>query len=360
MNILWDMRLYSTGYANRGIGTYCNSVSRALLSCRHPDFSLFVWADPEQLPPYLRNADITVIPYHGGNWKTTMAALPFIVLRYRIDLLHYWVALGPLPSIGIAPLLPVPSVATIHDLGVELWDTPHSTFMRMTPYWRLQRRFIRSVSGIITNSDSTYRSACSSLRIGGKPHLVVYPPFAQAEDTVTVSDRKPYCIALTGGPHKNLSSIIAAFNLVHKARPEFRLLLMGSIDSPEHLSMPLPENITHEPSMKRYEFHLRRSSGLLFCSFEEGLGIPPIEAMRCGCPLLLSDIPPLRETCSSAARFTDPASVESIAAGLSDLLSDTKRWSEASFSGWKLYQTLSLDTPQRILRMYNQLRKKSS
>ena len=360
MNILWDMRLYSTGYGNRGVGTYCTAVSRALLSSSHPDYSFFVWADPEQLPSHLRCADVTVIPCHGGNWKTTIAALPFIVLRHRIDLLHYWVALGPLPSIGIVPLLPVPSVATIHDLGVELWDTPHSTFMRMTPYWRLQRRFIRSVSGIITNSDATCRSACSSLRISGKPHTVAYPPFPPAESTNAASERKPYCITLTGGPHKNLKRIITAFKRVHESNQQLRLILLGAIDSSESVPMPLPEGITHEPSMERYEAHLRESSGMLFCSSEEGLGIPPVEAMRYGCPLLLSDIPPLRETCSSAARFTDPASVESIVEGINDLLADTKRWSEASFSGWNRYQTLSGETPQRIFHIYSQLLKKSS
>jgi len=53
-------------------------------------------------------------------------------------------------------------------------------------------------------------------------------------------------------------------------------------------------------SMKGYEEGLATSSGLIFCSYHEGLGLPPLEAMSNGCPMILSDLPVLHETCGDA------------------------------------------------------------
>jgi glycosyltransferase involved in cell wall biosynthesis len=107
--------------------------------------------------------------------------------------------------------------------------------------------------------------------------------------------------------------------------------------------------------MARYETYLRTCSGLLFCSLHEGLGIPPLEAILHGCPLLLSDLPSLRETCDGAARFVDPGSSESIEQGIEDLLADPHGWSERSAAGAKRYHLLSADTPLRCLRLYERL-----
>ena len=354
MNVLWDMRLFSTGYRTRGVGTYCRKVAAAVLESR-PDCSLFLWADPAALPADMASGAITVIPYRGGSWKRSVVALPRIVGTHRINLVHYWVALGPISSIGIAPLLPVPSVATIHDLGVALWNTPHSRFLRTTPYWRLQRLFIRTVSAIITNSSATYNDLCATLPIGRKSHLTVYPPMVSPRSGPGATARKPYCIALGGAPHKNLAKTVAAFSKARMSFPDFRLLLLGEITSSEHLPDPLPEGIEREPSMERYEEHLRRASGLLYCSLHEGLGIPPIEAMRHGCPLLLSDIPPLRETCAETAVFVDPGSTDRITEGILSLIGTPDKWARKSGGGSERYESLCRDSATRILALYRQL-----
>ena len=86
-----------------------------------------------------------------------------------------------------------------------------------------------------------------------------------------------------------------------------------------------------EDSMGKYKETSGNCSGLIFCSLYEGLGLPPIEGMNCGCPLLLSDIEPLHETCHDAAVFVNPLDVEEIAEGMMKLASNNGLWSLRSF-----------------------------
>ncbi|MBN1758460.1 MAG: glycosyltransferase [Chitinispirillaceae bacterium] len=355
MNILWDMRLYSTGYENRGVGRYCLEVARSMLT-KNPDCSIYIWADTQHLPPQLRTSQVTIIPYHKGTWKSSVFRLPHLVLKYRIDLLHYWVTLGPLTSIGITPFPTAPSVATVHDLGVELWDTPHSCFIRRTPYWHMQRRFFKAVSAIMTNSAATCSNVVTHLPTDGKPHITAYPPFSPSDILpVGATGRKPYLITLGGAPHKNLRRTIAAFAEVRTFRPDAQLILLGNTDPSENLPNPLPDGVVHAPSMEHYAQHLRQSGGLAFCSLHEGLGLPPIEAMHHGCPLLLADLPPHRETCGAGARFVDPLSESSIAEGMRDILEHTDAWCRKSVEGAEAYSRQCKDTPLRIFRLYEQI-----
>jgi glycosyltransferase involved in cell wall biosynthesis len=354
MKILWDMRLFSTGYRDRGVGVYCREVALSVLRHR-PDVSIFIWADPERLPAGLKSDRVTVIPYRHGTWKSSIFMLPFLALRYRISLIHYWVALGPLSSIGIAPLMPAPAVATIHDLGIELWDTPHGRFLRTTPYWHAQRRFISSVKAVITNSSSTLHDVLNHLNLSARTRAVVPMPMYPAPPPVPVCGRKPYFITLGGGIHKNLSRTVEAFTAARKTHSGYHLIIVGQSDSAEQLPDPLPDGVSREPSMARYEEHLQNCSGLFFCSLYEGLGIPPLEAMRFGCPLLLSAIPSLQETCGGAAPFVDPRSVADIADGITALITDNDTWSRKSAEGFLRYQLRCSTVSEQLCAIYQRV-----
>lgn len=63
----------------------------------------------------------------------------------------------------------------------------------------------------------------------------------------------------------------------------------------------------------------QEAQGLVYVSLYEGFGLPPIEAMACGCPVLAADIPVLREVCQDAAIYCDPQNEQSIREGLNRL-----------------------------------------
>jgi glycosyltransferase involved in cell wall biosynthesis len=353
MNIFWDMRLYSYGYGTRGIGTYCTHTAAALLS-RMKTASFYLWGDPDSLPEQLLADNVTILPYTGGSWKKSIVDIPYLVLKHRIDLVHYWVALGPLSSIGISPVPFASAIGTIHDLAVELWHTPFGNSVRQTSYWKLQKLFIRSVDGLLCNSRATLNDVNSVFSLS-RPSSVTYPPVPPSEHRPAEpsSPRQPFFITLGGSPHKNCRHTVEAFTQFRKTFPDFKLKILGQLDSEEEGLTALPDGVEHEPTLKNYRRYLAACSGLLSLSYHEGLGLPPLEAMSFSCPLLLSDIPSHHEICRNAALFADPNSTGDIAQKMTTLTRNNDLWVNYSRNGALQYHQIAAAGVDRCILLYD-------
>jgi glycosyltransferase involved in cell wall biosynthesis len=79
--------------------------------------------------------------------------------------------------------------------------------------------------------------------------------------------------------------------------------------------------------------YYRRATCFMFPSLYESSGLPPIEAMACGCPVIVSDIPALRERCGGAAIYCDPEDIESVAAAVVRVVDDSRLQSTLSADG---------------------------
>jgi glycosyltransferase involved in cell wall biosynthesis len=64
----------------------------------------------------------------------------------------------------------------------------------------------------------------------------------------------------------------------------------------------------------------RAAAGVVYPSLYEGAGVPPLEAMACGCPVAASRIPPIEEYCGDSVLYLDPRDTDSIAAAIEALL----------------------------------------
>jgi len=125
-------------------------------------------------------------------------------------------------------------------------------------------------------------------------------------------------------PHKNHARLFEAFALLRRDRPDLRLVLTGG----GHDSSSLPngvEALGDVPLDGRVDLY-RRAALTVFPSLYEGFGLPPIEAMACGCPVAASTAGSLPEVCGDAARLFDPTSVEDIAAAVEDVLAAPETW----------------------------------
>jgi glycosyltransferase involved in cell wall biosynthesis len=135
----------------------------------------------------------------------------------------------------------------------------------------------------------------------------------------------PYFVAFCGNPRKNLQRTIEAFGR-SKSRGTAELRIIGSPSKEEREALRVArlDERAHfsEPSDDETMVELYRgASGLLFPSLLEGFGMPILEAMCCGIPVLTSVLSGTAETAGSHAVLVEPTSVESIADGIDRLCS---------------------------------------
>ncbi|MEZ4762576.1 MAG: glycosyltransferase family 1 protein [Calditrichia bacterium] len=131
---------------------------------------------------------------------------------------------------------------------------------------------------------------------------------------------------------KNLENVLTALHLLHRDFPKLTLRIVGAkARSFNDLSTKIDEQLRPKivfegqindtvAMIKLYQ----NAAALVFPSFYEASPLPPIEAMSCGCPVVASDIPSLRERCGNTAEYCRPESPESIATAIAAILSDAQ------------------------------------
>ncbi len=131
-------------------------------------------------------------------------------------------------------------------------------------------------------------------------------------------------------PHKNYTRLLPAFKEVLKDDPAVKLVLTGARDyGAEEVrekirDLGLAKDVIMLDWLPFEDIPLiySASSMLVFPSLHEGFGLPIIEAMACGVPVVCSDLEPMREVAGGAALLVDPLDEKSIAGGIKRVLSD--------------------------------------
>jgi glycosyltransferase involved in cell wall biosynthesis len=131
-------------------------------------------------------------------------------------------------------------------------------------------------------------------------------------------------------PHKNLGRLLAAFELL-SAVHDIDLVIVGKKDGfilgdPEVFAQAskLGNRVRFTGAISDSELiaWVANAEALVFPSLYEGFGIPPLEAMAVSCPTIVSDLPPVRETCGDASEYVDPRDVADITRGIGKVLAD--------------------------------------
>jgi glycosyltransferase involved in cell wall biosynthesis len=119
-------------------------------------------------------------------------------------------------------------------------------------------------------------------------------------------------------PHKNHTRLFEAFARLRAARPELRLVLTGVGHDAARLP-PAVETLGGVPTDELVSLY-RRAAAVVFPSLYEGFGLPPLEALACGCPVASSDAGSLPEVLGDAAVLFDPEDPGAIAEGAAEAL----------------------------------------
>jgi glycosyltransferase involved in cell wall biosynthesis len=216
-----------------------------------------------------------------------------------------------------------PSVVTLHDL--QHLDLPH-LFPRSERRFRsvAWHRSARGAQRVIVISEFVRRRAVAGLGLDAARVRVVPQGIDHDELRPGTQPREPFLLyPARRWPHKNHERLFEAFALLRRTRPELRLVLTGGGDYSD-----VPAGVEARGHVPRAEVVslMQRASALVFPSLYEGFGLPPIEAMACGCPVAASNAAALSETVGDAARLFDPHDPRAIADAVGDVLADPEPW----------------------------------
>jgi glycosyltransferase involved in cell wall biosynthesis len=269
------------------------------------------------------------------------------------------------------------TVVTIHDLSALLHPDKHRTTMVRRARLRLPL-VVRVADTIITPTESVKREVCqrlsvkagkvttipSAARVGFRPRT-----FAQ---TVPVRQRlgvEDDFLLFVGTlePRKNLLTLLKAFEqIVGDSSLRLQLVIAGGEGwlMDEMFAFMKKAAITDRLCLTGYlkddELCALYSSckAFIYPSVHEGFGLPPLEAMACGAPVIAGRIPALQETLGSAALLVEPLDVEALAKAISVLLHDESRRNTLASAGrqqaakfsWERTARLTLDVYRKLLK----------
>lgn len=271
-------------------------------------------------------------------------------------------------------------LVTIHDL-THITDR---TFRRTLPSLVYARPMLaiasRKADHIVTVSEFTKRQIVERLGVPPEKVTVIYHGISShfhvcdhEEAFRAVSSalqlRRPYLLYIgTLKPHKNIPTLIRAFALLRGRRKvEQQLLIVG--DDPRWKEglvrlcsqLGIAERVSFVPRVG-YELLPEVYAGadlLVMPSFIEGFGLPVLEAMACGTPVVCSRAASLPEVAGNAAECFEPTSVEDLAAAMEGVLSSTGRQAELRRKGLERATLFSWEEcARRTLEVYRKVLQK--
>lgn len=219
--------------------------------------------------------------------------------------------------------VPCPSVISIMDLAFEKFPQ----FFKKRDLYQLKywgRLSASQASHIMTISENTKKDICEIYKINSNKITVAYPGYDRERFNLKVKKSNKYSNYFlflgTLQPRKNLERLIAAYKLL---KTDCKLVIVGMINEGRggwmNDKIRASENVFLTGYVPDDEVPVLMANAKAFVlpGLYEGFGIPAIEAMACGTPVVVSRVSSLPEICGNAAFYIDdPYSVESIRSAL--------------------------------------------
>lgn len=235
-------------------------------------------------------------------------------------------------------------VLTVHDLIYYRHPAPPPGFNALVrALWRLyhlsylpQRFLLNRADAIVTVSETT-KSLIAENHLTRKPVSVVYNAAGEVEEMNSAPAKPKINTLIYMGSfmdYKNTETLIKAMAWL----PDFQLNLLSRISDArrEELMSLVPGGAKVEflngVSEEEYQQQLLQATALVSASRDEGFGIPLVEAMSLGVPVVVSDIPIFREIGGEAASYFNAESPEALAEAITTI-SDQKIWLQKSEMG---------------------------
>ena len=337
MNIGIDGRA-AKWYRGTGIGTYTYQLISNINNIDNiNEYLLFL---PQNTGLELNN-NFSIKPIEESTnsnfWDEVNA--PNILNNTDIDLYHV-----PQNGVGLTENINCLKTITLHDIiPLRMPETVSDRYLNI--FNNQLPKIIENCDGIITVSEFSKDDIAREFNF---PKDKIFVTYLGAEDIYKPLDKKS-CknflknkynidknfLLYVGGysPRKNIIGILEAFSLLDpKLRENLSVVITGKKGISYTIYMKRAEDLGIKNSVIFTDFipldHLplfyNACEFLVYPSFYEGFGLPPLEAMACGTPVISSNVTSIPEICSCSALLVDPYNVDELSLSMSELLSDNK------------------------------------
>jgi glycosyltransferase involved in cell wall biosynthesis len=354
-----------------GIGTYIRNLLRHLARIDHDTEYVLLCGE----------ADLGVAAQLGPNFRAVLEPSPNYSIREQLHV--PWVLRRERPHLYHAPHYVLPaaircsSVVTIHDC-IHLMFPQYLPNRMAYAYARAQMWTAAHRSDcILTVSDASKRDILHLFNIPPEKIVVVYnaidahfsvtPPLdavARVRERYQLDHR---FVLYVGNikPHKNLVRLIEAFSELRVGELEdIKLLIIGD----EISKLPALRHAVHRHKLHKHVRFLgyvpddqlavlyRLAAVFVFPSLYEGFGLPPLEAMASGTPVVASNVSSLPEVVGDAAVLVNPHDIDSIVDGLRSVLTNPARAEDMRRRGFERAREFSWErSVARTLDVYRRV-----
>lgn len=356
-----------------GIARYTIELTRALKRLEPALEIILLNPYPEDAHPWYQEFEtyplpqLKLLPFAAslGHWQLHRAARDL-----KLDILHDPCQIAPF----LAPRGRYKRITTVHDAIPFIYPNTQPLLTRLV-FHTLVRAARHTADAVLTVSQAAARDLEQHVGIP-KDHLFVTPngvawPAPVAEPALSAALEKlslvqPYFLYVGAlHPRKNIERVTAAFLELHRVRPEARLAIVGPPSWGAHATLKhvlesakAAPNITFTGFVTDHDLHAlyQGAHALVFPSLYEGFGLPALEAMAHGTPVITSNVSSLPEVVGDAGLLVDPTSTAAITQAMLRLLDDQALRSELSSRSLERARLFSWEhTAQLTLELYRRL-----
>lgn len=329
---------YSLDVGLTGIGRYMTQLMSALQAIKDVDVVMLATekSDPYNLWSTFETYHLPFCRYAPALMSWGNLVLPVVAKRSGLDVIHD--PNGVAPFLG--PALGVRRVVTIHDAVPFRFPAQHNRLDN----WRFRMMLplaARCADAVITVSASARQDLAHFLRLhehkiyltgeAAGSEFAPASPEAVAAVLTRLGVQQPYLLYLGGlNGRKNVERLLAAFAEVRRAHPALTLVIVGKRQwRAEGIEVALAQHEL-EPYV-RFTGYLpdadvpllySGATAFVFPSLYEGFGLPVLEAMACGAPVVTSNVSSLPEVAGDAALLVDPCDTAAIAAAIRRIIEE--------------------------------------
>lgn len=335
MRIGIDARFY--GPLGKGLGRYTERLIHHLQALKPAEeFVIFLRKENwEAFQPTLPTFTKVLADFP---WYTLaeQRGMPRVVAEAKVDLMHY-------PHFNVPFFAPRPFVVTIHDLILTHFPTRRATTLGPLKYaakhlgYRLTlSRAVARAAKVITVSEFTKQDIRSYFGYDPKKIVVTYEavdPFPETMvDMPKVLEkydiRQPYLLYVGNAyPHKNLEKLVTLLQSLPAEQAHLQLVIVGKADYFQNRIRDLVQKAGLNGCVRfpgyvpdaELSVLYRQAHAFIFPSLYEGFGLPPLEAMAYGTPVLSSDAACMKEILGTAALYFNPNETRGMLAALQQL-----------------------------------------